>query len=430
LSIRIGVIGPKDSIELIRSVEKEINGDFTIVEKIYKSYEELENIKSFYKNVDTLLFSGQIPYFWIKAKENPDIPMVYIPRNGTCLYRMLFDLYRDKVDISALSFDTIKKSHIDETYRELSLPLREVYTIDYDCYLSYDEIISYHIKLWKSQKTKAAVTCLQKTYEELNKLGIPAYRIYPTRSIVRQYLEKALLYGESVKLKETQIALIIVRAEDVNDMLNERSSYQVKRLMLELEQVLLDYSEQNQASIVKVADTEFMLITTRGNIEEYPSYYTGSQLLKRIKVNSPLKVAVGIGYGRTARMAETNARAALSLSAREGGNCYFLVIEEGNILGPLRPELSSYSEDFSLDLDKLAKKLNMNILNLRRIKSALRHINKTEITSKELGIAMNLSERSARRILSQMEKKGAAEIVGDRALSDKGRPRLVYKILI
>jgi response regulator of citrate/malate metabolism len=83
-----------------------------------------------------------------------------------------------------------------------------------------------------------------------------------------------------------------------------------------------------------------------------------------------------------------------------------------------------------MDLEDLAKKLNMSILNLRKIKSALRHINKTGITPQELGAAMNLSERSARRILSQMEKKGAARIVGNRALYDKGRPRLIYKVLI
>jgi len=430
LSIRIGVVGPKDSIELIRSVGKEYDGELTIVEKVYESYEELESLKGFYQDLDTLLFSGQTPYFWVKTRENPDIPMVYIPRNGTCLYRALFDLYRDKVDVSALSFDTISKSHIEETYNELKLPLSEVNTIDYDRYLPYDEIIDYHVKLWKSKKTKAAVTCLQKPYEDLSRMGLLTYRIYPTRSIIRQALEKALLCGESARLKETQMALILVRAEDINDMLHERSNYQVQRLMLDLQQVLLDYSEQNQASVVKTGDTEFMLVTTRGSLEESTSLFSGSPLLKSIRANSPLRVTVGIGFGRTARMAESNARTALSLSARDGGNCCFLITDEGRVLGPLRPEVSPCSGDFDMDLEELAKKLNMNILNLRKIKSALRHINKTGITPQELGAAMNLSERSARRILAQMEKKGAAEIMGNKALFDKGRPRLIYKVLI
>lgn len=430
MSIRMGVIGPKDSIELIRSVAEEYNGEFTIIEKVYESYEELESLKSFYRDLDTLLFSGQAPYFWVKTRENPDIPMVYIPRNGTCLYRVLFDLYRDKVDVSALSFDTISKAHIEETYKELKLPLCEVNTIDYDRYLPYEEIIDYHVKLWKSKKTKAAVTCLQKPYEELSRLGILTYRIFPTRSIIRQALEKALLYGESARLKETQMALILVRAEDVNEMLHERSNYQVQRLMLDLQQILLDYSEQNQASIVKTGDTEFMLVTTRGSLEESTNLFSGSPLLKSIRANSPLRVTVGIGFGRTARIAESNARTALSLSAREGGNCCFLIAEEGKVIGPMRSETSSCSGELEMDLEDLAKKLNMSILNLRKIKSALRHINKTGITPQELGAAMNLSERSARRILSQMEKKGAARIVGNRALYDKGRPRLIYKVLI
>lgn len=430
MSIRLGIIGPESTVELIRSVGKEVKGDFTMVEKVYKSYEELKNLKSFYQDMDALLFSGQAPYFWIKTQENIDIPMLYIPRNGTCLYKVLFDMYRDNVDMSSLSFDTIKKSHIEETYGELNLPLGEVNTMDYDRYLPYDEIIDYHKEMWKSKKTKAAVTCLQKPHEELSRIGILTYRIYPTKSIIRSTLEKALLYGESTKLKETQIALIIVRAEDVNGMLNEQTSYQVRRLMLELEQILLDYSEERQASMLKIGDTEFMLVTTRGGLEEYPNLYSDSQLLRKIKTNSPLRVSVGIGYGRTARMAETNARTALSLSAREGGNCYFLTVEGGNVLGPYMPEVSTSPEKLSIDLEDLAEKLNMSVLNLRKIKTAIHHINKTEITAQELGVAMNLSERSARRILSQMEKKGVAKITGNRTLFDKGRPRYIYKIFI
>lgn len=430
LSIRIGVIGPKGSVERIKSVARELNGNFTIVEKTYNSYEELENLQSFCKDLDSLLFSGQLPYFWVKARENPDIPMIYVARNGTCLYRTLFDLFRNGVDVSSLSFDTITKSTIEETYEELNLPLGEINTFDYDSFISYDDIIDFHKKLWESKKTKAAVTCLQKPYEELTKQGILTYRIYPTKSIIRRSIERALLFAESARLKEAQMALILVRADEISEKNNKYSRYEIQRLILDLEQVLLDYCEQNHASMVKTGDAEFMLITTRGCIEEYQNLSSCTRLLKNIRNNFPLKVTIGIGFGRTARMSESNARVALNLSAQEGSNCCFLIGEKGEVLGPLRPEADVYSGKLGVELEELSKKLNMNTIMLLKIKAAIRQIGKTMITPQELGVAMNLSERSARRILSKMEEKGAVEIVGNKSFYNKGRPRLMYKILI
>lgn len=428
MNIRLGIIGPEDSLSFLKDVCREFSGDFTIVEKAYDNFEDLNDIKA--QDVDVILFSGQAPFFWVKSNLGLDVPCVYIPRNGTCLYRVLFDIYRDGIDVSALSFDTISTRDIEETYRELNLPTAQISTIDYDKYLPYGELIDYHHKLWKKGKTRAAVTCLAKPYEELKKLGVPSYRIYPTRSIVRQKLEKAILYGESIKLKETQMALLLVRVEDIDDMLFEDSSYQLHIQLLELYQIILEYGDETNATVVKTGDTEFMIITTRGCLEECTNVLIGSPLIKAIKNNSPLNVIIGIGYGRTAKMAEANARHALRLSKGSGGNCCFLVTEEGNIIGPIKEDKYQAQNPWDTGLQELAKKLSMNVFNLNKLKSSLRRLDKKDITPKELSTSMNISQRSARRILSQLEEKGAAKVIGIKNMSGKGRPPLVYKVLI
>lgn len=339
-------------------------------------------------------------------------------------------IYRDGIDVSALSFDTISRRDIEETYMELKLPLSEVHTMAYDKYLPHDEIIDYHRKLWAKGKTHAAVTCLNKPYEEMRKLGIPVYRIYPTISSVRHSIERAMMYGESIKLKETQMALILVRVEDIDDVLYESSSHRVQIQLLDLYQVILGYGDETSATVTKTKDTEFMIITTRGRLEESTEVFLGSPLLRAIKANTNLKITMGVGYGRTAKMAEANARQAVRLSKENGSDCSFLVTEEGKMIGPMRTNRLKAETIQDFNLEEQAKKLNMNAVNLNKLKTSLRLLGKKEITPKELSTCMNVSQRSARRILAQLEEKGAARIVGIKSMSGKGRPRLVYQVLI
>lgn len=430
MNIRLGIVGPEDSLILLRKVLREFDREITVVEKAYENFEDLGDIATMAQDVDIILYSGQAPYFWVKSNVNIETPGVYIPRNGTSLYKVLFDIYRDGKDVSALSFDTISRRDIEETYMELNLPLTQVFTMDYDKYLPYEKLVDYHKSLWNEGKTHAAVTCLNKTYEELKKSGIPAYRILPTISSVRHSLEKAIMYGESIKLKETQMALILVRVEDVEDTLYESSNYQLQIKLLELYQIILGYGDQTNATVTKINDTEFMIITTRGCLEESTDIFLGSPLLRALKSNTNLKVTVGIGFGRTAKMAETNARQAVKLSKENGSDCCFLVTEEGKVIGPMREDRGAIKSVADLDLEELAKKLNMNVINLSKFKSSLRRLGKNKVTAKELSEYMNISQRSARRILAQLEEKGAAKILENKSVLGKGRPSRVYQVLI
>lgn len=430
MNIRIGIVGPEDSLVLLRKVMQEFDGQFTVVEKSYEDFEELRDIASKFQDVDVILYSGQAPYFWVKSHVKVNIPGIYIPRNGTCLYKVLFDIYRVNKDVSSLSFDTISPRDIEETYMELNLPLSNVLTMNYDNYMSYDEVIAYHRDLWDRGKTSGAVTCLKKTYEELKKLGIPVYRIYPTTSIVRDSLERAMIYGKSIKLKETQLALILVRVEDIDNMLYDSSNYRLKIQLLNLYQIILRYGDDTNATVTKIQDTEFMIITTRGCLEEPADEFLGLSLLHAIKANTHLKITVGIGFGRTAKIAEVNARQAIRLSKENGSDCCFIVTDEGKFIGPIR-DVEVTSEPFSnANLEDVAAKLGMNVVNLSKIKASIRRLGKNEITPKELSVCMNISQRSARRILAQLEEKGAARIVGIKRMHGKGRPRLLYKILL
>lgn len=435
--IKMGIIGPEDSLEIIKNIVEGFNNNASIYFKPYRTFEELSDIKKFCEEnfLDVLLFSGQAPYYWVKERENIEIPMLYIPRNGTCLYRTLFNIQLDKVDFNKVSFDTLSEEDIKEAYKELNIPTTKIYTLAYDKYLPYEQIIDYHMKLVNEGKVIAVATCLQKPYDILREKGIKTYRIFPTKSIIKETFIKGLLYGESSKFKETQFAIIVVRVEDVLREIYENNnlSYKMQKILLELEKIIIDHSELLEGTMVKFREGEYAIFTTRGSLENIIKDYSSYPLYKDIKENFPYFVTMGVGFGKTAKTARNNAYNALKYSKLNNGNC-FIATEDGNIVGPLIPEGSKNMEFITGDLLEIAKKAGISALNLSRIKQALRNLNKNEISSKELSLELNISERSARRILNKLEKKGYAKIVGTNIFLNKGgakgRPLWIYKIYL
>ena len=60
----------------------------------------------------------------------------------------------------------------------------------------------------------------------------------------------------------------------------------------------------------------------------------------------------------------------------------------------------------------------------------MRKLSSEVISSQELAQYMQITQRSARRILTELEEKGFAEIVAEEKPYMRGRPRKVYKILL
>lgn len=71
------------------------------------------------------------------------------------------------------------------------------------------------------------------------------------------------------------MALILVRVEDIDDVLYESSSHRVQIQLLDLYQVILGYGDETSATVTKTKDTEFMIITTRGRLEESTEVFLG-----------------------------------------------------------------------------------------------------------------------------------------------------------
>jgi hypothetical protein len=434
MKIKVLVIGPSDIVNRVVEIGKGYSG-LVLLAAPYKHEEETVDLASKYKTeVDILLFAGPIPY-QIASKHFDNIPMVYIPYTGTTLYRVLFQMIRD-IDSKVLnqqriSIDTLEKSEVQERIEELGIKLKKLFVKEYQLSQNTEEIIHFHYELWINQKIDCAITCITSVYEKLKELGVPCYRIIPTKFSIHDSLKMVLLEGKSLRASDTQLAISIVSIEDlVRD--HKNSEYEIQRKRLELQQLIIDFGEKTQALIHWSDRNEITFVTTRGVIQKLTYNLTHFSLLNEIQTKLQLNVIQGIGIGYTANEAESKAREALLKAKSYGyGSCY-AILPNGSVLGPLGKQ---FQLDYSMRSDDperliLAKKAGLSIGTFNKLYSFNERYGSSGVTAGELAKWFGITLRSARRILSQLEQSSLAVVVGEEQPISKGRPRKLYTLKI
>lgn len=429
---KVAVVGPQDLVnEMIR-----VGSDLPDLELIPLSYsketEAIDLVKNSMHKVDVVSFTGPVPYLLTKGKVPDYLPLVYVRYSGAALYRTLFEIIRESrgdIDgVKRLSFDTLTVEAVRETYDELGLNSSEIYVLSKETFLDAQAQIEQHRRYYVSGQTSAAVCCLTSTYKELLASGIMAYRIRPTRFDMRETLRLAKIEGLALYHRQAQVAVAIVKMGQTSH--NPMNSPQ--RLTLELHQLLLEYSERTGATVSFVGGDEFILFSTRGALQIATQNFREAPLLNDIREKMGVTASLGLGVGHSAAEAENNARIALKRSRDEGWNTCCILLENGVMVGPLKAESTLEYEIRSIDprLNAFATQSGLSVTTVSRLQSIVENYGRTTLTANEAARGLNITPRSARRILGALERAKLATVVGMEQPVGKGRPRQVYALQI
>lgn len=430
--IRLAIVGPSDSVAVIHEVALERADYLTPVPLVYKDASEVRDILTQHVHeYDMWVFSGVVPYQRALALEIHK-PLFYIPHTGSSLYRVLLQMtYMENLKINSISFDTFSRKEVDETFADISLPLPKTYVNHYKGIVSASDLTEWHYNLWKTGQCNIAVTCFLATYENLRKMGVPAFRIWPTRSDIRTTLAIAINAFEAQRFKGSQLAIQHIAIDDYDDIVRASTSYDVKRIELRLYQILVGYAEKLRGSIVLRGDGQYTLYSTRGILEELTDGFTVMPILEEIIRDVTVKVSGGIGFGATAYLAEENAFKALGIAKQKGKGLWMVVTDDQQAIGPLS---SAIHLKYSVRADEatykqFADKLNISITTANKLLAAIDKLERDTIGADDLALYLAITPRSARRLLTTLVDQGFAEVAGEEMLA-KGRPRKLYKIFL
>lgn len=429
---RIGVIGPPESIERILDVANEYEHEIKFIPFPYQESREAKNIVTEHQHqVNGWFFSGPVPYIMAKDVLGSNANYVYSPNTGSSLYRCLLQMMHDhqKHTLDEISIDMIETENIHESLNEMGISIGKLYIKSFDEEYNSQELVQYHVQLWKEGKTKVALTCLNSVYHALINEGVPAYRILITKMEIRQALEIIIEKVKGSYFKDTQIGVEIIEFDQYDQIAEKaQTRVQLQQLELKIKQTLLHLCEKLDGSFMEIGDGRYQIFSSRGAIiREIDILYS---TVRQLTLDTEVPVAVGIGFGETAASAEMNAYKAVQYSKEKSDHGISIIQEDGTIIESIGQDeeltFAYRSHDKSL-LEKL-NQANLSIKTYSKIEALIHRMGWEGFTTADLASHLSMTKRNAQRIVASLCEFGLAEYEGEESQS-RGRPSKIYRLL-
>lgn len=426
MKTRIGLIGPRDSVRRILDAGSRYESTVEFVTSVYERKEESVGLAiALDREVDAILFSGIIPYKLVSYANVTDKPCLYLPRVGTCIVKALWDMRDAGESFDRISVDSIDRETLEETAEELGFRFGNLEIVEYEEGTSYEELAEMHARLIAEGRVDAALTGLTKTHDILRARGLRCHKVYPTKYIIRDTIQKAVYISEKNKFRAYQIAVTILKLRETGR--NPVSEYGFLRLRNEFERLMIDYAKRVLGSVFPSGHDKYLLFATRGSMEDE----AGLETLLESAERAGIDFCAGLGYGTTAFNAESNARKALDRAkATEGCNLYSVDVD-GEIIGPVSAEARSFRYSLAetdAEVRAVSAATGLSAAYVTKIRSLVRMAGKDRFDVEEFAAGLDISERSARRILGVIASAGKAVVVAMESRSKTGRPRRLYEI--
>ncbi|WP_026576954.1 hypothetical protein [Bacillus sp. UNC438CL73TsuS30] len=430
---RIGVVGPSSSVKRILKVANEIEQEMEFIPYSYTEAKEVEKIVLEHDDqVDFWLFSGYIPYRVAAKTVSTDEKSVYIFSTESSTYKSFMELvYSEGRLLNRISIDMIPATNVaeGESVQQLKKTVKDIYVKTFDVEIDSQELFKFHYDLWEQKKTDGALTCYPTVNEALNKAGVPANLMSPTRIEIFQTIR---IFFEKIKTsyyKDTQIGVEKIEVKDF-DSIKEKmeKTYQIQYLELRMKETLIQLCEQIDGSLFEEGNGRYTIFSSRGAIER--EIQTLKEKVQYLALEANTTVSVGIGFGKTVLLAEINAHRALQQSKKNTEQGIVIVQDDGTIIESAGQEEEltyAYRTDDKDFLEKL-KKGNISVKAFKKIDALIKKMGWSDFTTKELAANLQMGERNAQRIVAELCDIGLAECIGEELHHNRGRPIKIYRL--
>jgi predicted transcriptional regulator len=432
--LTIGILGSKQFIDII-SKHYSNYPDITFISYLYQSPKDTESyIEKAYQETDFLLFSGIIAYYHARKQlQKYPLNSMYLSFRELVLSLSLFSIhYHHHSSLHSLSIDLPDKSVLDGLLKELQItdqPYVKDYAWIYELEqnrngLDIESYIRFHVNLFHQKKTTFALTSIHAVYDQLQKHNIPSIYMMQPSALLKEELEKVVTLAKLEKAKDAQIAVISVHTS-FPDTQKDNHSLQIAIL-----QKLQKIGRKLNAHVSMEQMQPFLVYTNQGTLEQF-QIENVIQELDSLTEGIDLKFEVGIGYGYTVQDAENHASQALSYAAKHASKhtITYLIDERKQLKGPLFQNEKSISlQNEDSNIQQLAAQCQISTKNLLRFIEFVRVHQFRSFTASALASYLNLSRRSAERLIKRLLEKNLLLVTGEEQPYEQGRPRALYNI--
>ncbi|MEV0801056.1 helix-turn-helix domain-containing protein [Kribbella sp. NPDC050281] len=398
----IGVVGPSDLVTSTGRVLASQRGIEVVPLRYRRETDTPKVMAEAPPTVDAWLFTGVVPYQIAAANDLLDRPAVHVEYTGATLMRALVQLLREGRDITSMSIDILDEAQVHETLDEVGLPTRGIRVLPYRPGLSSDDVLAFH----REARATVAITCIRSAYEKL-RTEQTTLRLAPSVHSVRAAVNGLLLVHDALRSDDAQIALGLVE------------------IAAEGESALRREAGSLGGSVIRYDDKRFLVVATRGPLEQATAAFTELGMLNRLKEQfGPVRIGFGIGGSGT----ETEALARRALGRAKTAGRTAAVISLRNdidlvLVGGGAPRAQQRSK-----LQLLAQRAGLSKATLERLQELVHATPDVGLTTRTVADHLGIQPRTARRVLNRLERAGLADATGTQAGPSSGRPLIIYRV--
>ncbi|MEA4933622.1 MAG: hypothetical protein VB071_08620 [Lawsonibacter sp.] len=422
----IGIIAVAASLKNIMKIDEEMQKYCNVTYLPYTSNDHLmyvycQNVGRF----DALLFGGSYTYNIVKERVGHiSLPCTFFNIADRDYYRVIAQLAIQEpgLDFSRVLFDKPDfPVHFEALFGRPGIPRvdsEDDPSIPYGEYWSLG-LKRYH-RLWKSGEVDWIVTRFGSMEDELQSAGIRYKLLLPSReSMLDTFGGLLTQIKESVPQNGTSCIGLLVPHAEVDPGALDRLVEKIDLYNHQMGDIFLIYRHGGRVE----------LTTSIEVLKELTHEYMTCQLLPYLEETLGFPVSAGWGCAGNVITAHQNAGRALKEALRQKGSAAYVVTADGYVVGPLADEpnpgivsvtagaLQPAGERYSL-----AKRYRQSLC------AALAGKEEPVFCAQDLAGILNITTRSAARILSQLEASGAAVAYRKRNINQPGRPVKYYRI--
>jgi len=437
--MRIGFLGSKVRLEPIKKV---IDAFFTDIDPIYivdmKDFHnmEIENkLKKLKKDVNGFIFAGELQYHFYNNVFFPDIPCDYVRKDWSSLQNSFLGITLKGIEFTRVSIDSYSSSLIDNLIKDLGIQKRKT-NIKIIERKSFDKgytesVYKEHKKMYLNKEVEGCITALSPVYERLLEENIPSVYAKPTTDVIIKTINHIKELYDSKLGKHGIIAIIIIQIIPKKEYSYIRKDeYLYMHEKIKVAEEVYYFAKNTKAAVVNESIDKFVILMNQRDLIEYTNGLQRFYLLNSIYNNTNCDVNIGIGYGFNPSEAKFNANLAIEKSDINNKNITYIVCNSDSVIGPLDFLVTDKEENEIEDKAflELSRKSGISQSIIYKIYILIEKYKKNAFTSLELSRKLNISQRSASRLLRKLEDYNMARIVGKKMTGSSGRPSDIYEI--
>lgn len=426
----IGVFTTERSLRHIMHIDGEMRqlGNIT-----YLPYFSPEHLKYLYEQnaaqFDAFLFSGSYPYHVIRKQFGvPEKPHAHFNISDRDYYKVIARLavQEPELDFSRVYFDRPEiPVDLYSIFQREGVPLLGTAPIDWstlDAAEWYPILREYYLKLWESGTVDLLITRFGNMDEYFSQHQIRHIYLAPSPESMLETYHGLLMQLSTIAMHDSAACLGLIRSpQTLTEPQWTTLGARLNTCNKQFGMLFLLYEH----------GTHYELTTNTYVLKDLSQQYTTCPVTAFLESGLDFPICVGWGCASNVIDAHRNAQRAMKEALLCKGSAAFIVLDDNVIIGPLSSARRiTYSDAPSRQLGQLGDRLSISPLYLSKIASVLTQKGADTLSAEELAFYLNVTTRSASRILSKLEAGGIATVQYNRQLNLRGRPAKIYKIYL